>query len=149
MFKHFLNEQPERTSGCAQKMHPCQIGGDLYPRFRKWFTAALAAESGLQSEEIHDKAEQERTTAALLKRIQDFAIDHLKGSPQKLSFSATGVPASGLASVRKAVPLPSRPPLAVKGKAPSVRSTTTANAYSSGIKVQDSDEDNMSDADAL
>merc|ERR1712110_171282 len=68
---------PEKTT--TLKAVPGGVGGQLYPRFRKWFTAAVAAVGASDLEESDVQA-HERKTAVLLKRMHDFAIEYFKNS---------------------------------------------------------------------
>jgi len=84
----FLKAQPEKlvADERSQSMLTMAgaIGGELYPRFRKWLTAALAAEdtavsaaAGLVPLDEDAHATLERRTALLLQRWRNFAIEHL------------------------------------------------------------------------
>lgn len=79
MMKAFLKAQPEKTVAEAGAQ-PVIVGGQLYPRFRKWFRAALAAESSIVLGEDEVTA-MERKTAAICRRLQGFAILHFAEDP--------------------------------------------------------------------
>jgi len=95
MIKRFLDTQPEKTQ--AENPMPFQIGGQLYPRFRKWFVAALAADNTLHSEDKELRT-QERKTAVLVKRLQDFAVEYFKRGAQGAEVAVDCRPASIVSS---------------------------------------------------
>jgi len=73
MLDAFLKKQPEKeASGPLEQM---VVGGQLYPRFRKWLTAALAADISVVAGETQAGA-LERKTAVVLRRLQAFASEH-------------------------------------------------------------------------
>lgn len=74
MIKKFLKSQPEKVKKPSKAAHVV-VGGDLYPQFRQWLTSALAADASVVEGESESKS-LERKTAGLLRRLQDFAIDH-------------------------------------------------------------------------
>merc|ERR1712216_213531 len=53
------------------------VGGELYPRFRKWFVAALNTDVSLERGESEADA-LERKTIMILRRLHEFAIDCLE-----------------------------------------------------------------------
>jgi len=77
MLNAFLNVQPEKPACAASRpRQTVVVGGQLYPRFRQWLTAALAADDSTEPGE-GDTAALERKTTALLQRLQAFAVEHL------------------------------------------------------------------------
>jgi hypothetical protein len=98
MLNNFLKVQPEKLSE-KRLSAAVVIGGELYPRFRRWLTAALTADVSVVNGEGEADA-LERKTATLLRRLQGFAADflannsvnaeNLKAAPTPGTRSSTG-----------------------------------------------------------
>jgi hypothetical protein len=74
MLSKFLKKQPEDTSNTS--LEQVIVGGQLYPRFRKWFTAALNRDGSCELGESEADA-MERKTSNVLHNLHSFAIDCL------------------------------------------------------------------------
>jgi len=73
MLSKFLKVQPETTT-VPKLSVTAVVGGQLYPRFRKWLAAALNVDVSAVSGEVEADA-LERKTATLLRRLQAFAVE--------------------------------------------------------------------------
>lgn len=83
MIKRFLKSQPEKSEK-PSKGAQLPIGGELYPQFRRWLTAALASDVSRADDESEDEALQRRTTT-LLHRLHTFASDHFSDKGAELT----------------------------------------------------------------
>lgn len=78
MLGAFLKAQPETDAAQSRQTQLLQIGGELYPRFRKWLGAALAAAPSIGTQPCDDDSTiQERKTELLLDRLHAFALEYL------------------------------------------------------------------------
>merc|ERR1712216_30136 len=89
MFQRFLKSQPEAL-GPSSKVASLQlsaVGGQLYSRFRKWLAAALVADASVVEGES-DADALDRKTAAILRRLETFAVEHFATSSAQVGGSA-------------------------------------------------------------
>jgi hypothetical protein len=94
MLRAFLDAQPEKPQKAVGQTPTLSVivGGELYPRFRKWVTAALAIDSNASAD--YAEGVLERKTAALLQRLQTFAVDYFEGASERNTMPPCGPPAS-------------------------------------------------------
>jgi hypothetical protein len=78
MINKFLKLQPEVSAKLARPsaLQPVVVGGELYPRFRQWLVASLAADSSVHIGDESPADASERKTAVLLRRLQTFAVEY-------------------------------------------------------------------------
>eukprot|EP00416_Gambierdiscus_australes_P015746 CAMPEP_0171078184 /NCGR_PEP_ID=MMETSP0766_2-20121228/14487_1 /TAXON_ID=439317 /ORGANISM="Gambierdiscus australes, Strain CAWD 149" /LENGTH=459 /DNA_ID=CAMNT_0011535293 /DNA_START=27 /DNA_END=1406 /DNA_ORIENTATION=+ len=90
MLEAFMKQQPQHLKGL--KLPPSAgVGGQLYARFRRWLAKVLAADEAHAGESQSEA--NERRTAALLQKLQTFAVAHLekaKQAPAPLQTSMAG-----------------------------------------------------------
>merc|ERR1711924_356489 len=78
MLQAFLQAQPKHLTAGKSATPSWQVGGELYSRFRRWLTNALADESLFEHTEVEGESlAQEQKTASLLQRLHVFAAEHL------------------------------------------------------------------------
>lgn len=74
MMSKFLKEQAEDSQ--TTTLQQSVVGGQLYPRFRRWFTVALSSDVSSEFGESEAEA-MERKTNTILRRLHEFAIGFL------------------------------------------------------------------------
>merc|ERR1712032_664773 len=129
MFKEFLSAQPEKVKDrMPQALTSGQIGGELYPRFRKWFVAAMVAQGASETAQ-----EQEHKTTVLLERIGTFAMEHFNRQIREPLVEITNADSAAFESVNRKAQQPTQTFLWM----PSLKPRSTAQA----AHAEDSDEE--------